>query len=94
MPANRSGIAAQSQVGAIVPAARAVPPPRISRGSGTQSAMTCPMTGRSRSRRRDTAGWEQAKTSPATSWVMFRRISATTKATDLYSPVTAGAPPV
>jgi len=35
---QRNGIAAQSQVGAMVPAARAVPPPRICRGSGTQSA--------------------------------------------------------
>jgi hypothetical protein len=30
---------------------------------------------------------------PATSWVRLARISATTMATDLYGPITAGPPP-
>jgi len=77
----------------MVPSTRAVPPPRICRGSGTQSARARPMAGRSRSHRRDTVAWEQPKMPPATSWVRLVRISATTIATDLYRPVTAGAPP-
>ena len=51
------------------------------------------MAGRSRSCRRDTVAWEQPKMSPATSWGIFVRISATTMATDLYSPITAELPP-
>jgi hypothetical protein len=50
------------------------------------------MTGRSRSRRRDTVAWEQPKMPPASSWVMFVRIKVTTMATDLYRPITAGLP--
>ena len=77
----------------MVPSTRVVPPPRIWRGSGTQPASTWPMTGRSRSHRRDTMACEQPKMSPATSWVMFARIKVTTIATDLYRPITAGPPP-
>jgi len=77
----------------MVPSTRAVLSPRISRGPGTQLASTWPMTGRSRFHRRETVAWEQPKMSPATSWGIFVRISATTMATDLYRPIAAGAPP-
>ena len=48
------------------------------------------MAGRIRSQRRDTVGWLTPKTAPARSWVMLLRISATTIATDRYSPIAAG----
>ena len=51
------------------------------------------MTGRSRSQRLLTVGWLTPKNAPATSWVRFLRISATTSATDRNSPIEAGRPP-
>src|SRR5487761_1582167 len=94
LPEYRSGMAFQSQVGAMVPSASRVPFfPAIWAGASTQSASTWPMTGRSRSHLRDTVGWEQPKTAPAASWVRFLRISVTTIATDLNRPIAAGAPP-
>ena len=51
------------------------------------------MTGRSRSRRRNTVGWEQLNKPAASSWVMFVRINVTTMATGRDSPAAAGRPP-
>ena len=88
-------MAFQSHAGAIVPSTRAVPFfPMIWAGAGTQSASTSPMAGRIRSQRRETAGWKHPKMAPASSWVMFVRISVGTITTGLNRPIAARRPPM
>ena len=48
------------------------------------------MTGRSRSRRRLTAGWLHPKIPPAADWVTLRRISMTTMAAESKRPAAGG----
>src|SRR5690349_615292 len=87
---NRPETWPQSQVGHTVPSTSTVLRPTISRRSGTASARTSPITGRSRSQRRLTVDWLTPNTAPAKSWVTFLRIRHTTRATDRNSPSTGG----
>ena len=92
MAENRSGTWAQSQVGHTVPSTSTVPRPTTWRGSGTASARTLPITGRSRSQRRLTVAWLTPNTAPAKSWVTFLRIRHTAIATERNSPSARGRP--
>jgi hypothetical protein len=82
----------QSQVEQTVPSTSTVPAPTTSAGSGTNSARTSPISGRSRSQRRLTVGWLTPKIAPAKAWVRFLRSTHTTSATEPNRPSAYGRP--
>ena len=65
-----------------MPSTSTVPAPTTSAGSGTNSARTCPISGRSTSQRRLTVDWLTSKIAPANAWVRLVRSKHTTSATE------------
>ena len=73
-----------------MPSTSTVPAPTTSAGSGTNSAITSPISGRSISQRRLTVDWLTPKIAPVKAWVTFVRITHTTSATEPNRPSAYG----